>query len=257
LSDSICPAAALETIELGYRFADGAWAFRSVGLALAPGRIAVLAGRNGAGKSLLARNLAGLLEPSEGQVLLGGRTLAALGGQLAAKIGYLSQDARLQVIGDTVLDDVLFGPRNLGLPEREALERARSSLEACGLSGKESSYTYSLSGGELRRLAIAGLLALGPSVAVLDEPFANLDPEGVRSVLHIIRDAAASGMALLVVTHELEKILGLASSFFVMSGGGIALEGSPAEVLAAGIEAYGLRDPLRPTRSLAELQWLE
>jgi energy-coupling factor transporter ATP-binding protein EcfA2 len=241
---------------LGHRFPDGAWAFRSVELTLRAGEIAVLAGRNGAGKTFLAKHLAGLLLPTEGSVFLSGRSLASIKGSLAAFVGYVFQDARLQTVGDTVLDDALFGPTNLGLPRAEARERALSAIASCGLEDKEACFVHDLSGGELRRLAIAGVLAMRPQAIILDEPFANLDPEGIKSVLDLTRGMAEKGIAVLVVTHEIEKVLGLAKAFSIMDQGRIVLSGSPSEVLAAGIESHGLRDPFRPQCELKDLAWL-
>jgi energy-coupling factor transporter ATP-binding protein EcfA2 len=244
----------LRASRLGHRFADGSWAFRGIDLDLYSGRITVLAGRNGAGKTLLAKHLAGLLAPQEGGVYIEGLDLAAIRGSLAARVGYVFQDARLQTVGETVLDDVLFGPRCLGFPD--ARERAESAIRACGLGDKADFFVHKLSGGELRRLAIAGVLAMRPQAIILDEPFANLDPDGIKAVLAVVRDMSGRGMAVLIVTHEIEKVLGLASSFAIMDKGGIALAGSPAEVLAAGIESYGLRDPFRPNETIEDLSWL-
>ena len=245
---------ALRASGLGRRFDDGAWAFRGIDLELFPGRIAVLAGRNGAGKTLLAKHLAGLLSPSEGSIHIEGENILAIKGSPASRVGYVFQDARLQTVGETALDDVLFGPRNLGFSD--ARERAEEALKACGLEDKALAFVHRLSGGESRRLAIAGVLAMRPRTVILDEPFVNLDPEGISGLLALIRGMAAGGIAVLVVTHEIEKILGLAADFMVMDKGRIALSGTPAEVLAAGIESYGLRDPFKPARGLSELSWL-
>jgi biotin transport system ATP-binding protein len=239
---------------LGYRFPDGVWAFREIDFSLFPGRICVLAGRNGAGKTLLAKHLAGLLSPTEGSVTVGASEIASIKGSLAAHVGYVFQDARLQTVGETVLDDVLFGPTNLRF--RDAAERAEAAISACGLTNKADSFVHTLSGGEIRRLAIAGVLAMLPKAIILDEPFVNLDPDGIRGVLELVRDIAAMGMAVLVVTHEIEKVLGLADSFSIMDNGRIALSGAPAEVLSAGIESFGLRDPFSPNRALKDLAWL-
>jgi len=246
----------LSALGLGCRLSDGSWAFRDVDLELRAGQLRLLAGRNGAGKTLLARHLAGLLGPTEGRVLFEGVELPKLGGSLASRIGYVFQDARLQTVGETVLDDALFGPTCLRTPPSEAAARASEALLACGLAGKEERFVHELSGGELRRLGIAGALATGPKVLILDEPFANLDPDGVRDTLGILKDLRDSGMALLVITHEIEKVLGLASEFFVMDQGKIVLSGSPEDVLRRGIEGYGLRDPFRPRTSVKDLSWL-
>ena len=254
MPDFRIPEPTLRAVGLGHRFADGFWAFRAIDLDLFPGRVTVLAGRNGAGKTLLAKHLAGLLAPTEGSVHLGKLDMASIKGNLASRVGYVFQDARLQTVGETVRDDVIFGPTNLGFID--ARERTEAALRACGLSEKAEFFVHKLSGGELRRLAIAGVLAIRPQTIILDEPFVNLDPDGIRNVLELTRDIAAAGMAVLVVTHEIEKVLGLAESFAIMDNGRIALSGAPADVLAAGIESYGLRDPFRPNAELQDLTWL-
>ena len=250
------PRVILEAQGLGQRFGEGAWIFRSIDLKLRGGEITVLAGRNGVGKTILAKQLAGLLSPSEGCVLVGGKQLTSISGSVASYVGYVFQDARLQSVGDRVFDDVLFGPTCIGFPRDEALRRAKLAIEACGLDEKADSFVHDLSGGELRRLAIAGVFAMSPKALILDEPFANLDPAGVRDVLKLARDLAEGGIALLVISHEIEKVLGLATSFVVMDAGRIVLSGDPASVLREGIEAYGLRDPFKPRTGISDLSWL-
>ncbi len=248
---------AVEASELGYRFPDGVWAFRDIDFSLPAGEIALLAGRNGAGKTILAKHLAGLLSATEGKVLVSGIDIRAIDGSIAEHVGYVFQDARLQAVGETVYEDALFGPTNLGLDFSEARSRAEGALASCGLSGKKDSFVHTLSGGEMRRLAIAGVLAMSPHAVILDEPFVNLDVEGVSSVLKIVRDMATSGIAVLIVTHEIEKALGLARSFSIMDCGKIAVKGEPSSIIAAGVERYGLRDPFRASTRIEELQWLD
>ena len=243
--------------ELGHRFADGAWAFRRVEFSVAGSEIIVLAGRNGAGKTILAKCLSGLLDSTEGAVLYEGKGLASYKESPASRVGYVFQDSRLQAVGDTVLDDASFGPANLGMEPGEARSRAEAAIARCGLGSRSLSFVHTLSGGESRRLAVAGIVAMSPGVVILDEPFANLDRDGVRSVLEIIVELRRGGTAIVVVTHELEKVLGIADRLDIMDDGSIAASGTPAEVLATGIERFGLRDPFRSVRGVGDLQWLE
>jgi biotin transport system ATP-binding protein len=247
----------LEARNLRLSFDGGPLFLKDASLSLEAGELVVLAGKNGSGKSLLCKLLSGLIEPDSGEVLFGGKKLLSYPGSPALRVGYVFEDARLETLGDRVLDDAIFGPANIGLNKKEALAKGREALELVGLAGKEDSYVYSLSGGEMRRLALAGILALGPAVLILDEPFANLDLPGVRSVLRLIVELRSSGKALLVATHELEKILGLADRLLVMDDGELVLAGSPEAILAQGVDAYGLRDPLRSPSSVRELSWLD
>jgi biotin transport system ATP-binding protein len=247
----------LEARNLRLSFEGGPPFLKGASLSLDAGELVVLAGKNGSGKSLLCKLLSGLIEPESGEVLFEGRGLLSYPGSPALRVGYVFEDARLETLGDRVLDDAIFGPANVGLRRGEAEGKAREALGLVGLSGKEDAFVSSLSGGEMRRLALAGILALGPAVLILDEPFANLDLPGVRSVLRLIVELKASGKALLVATHELEKILGLADRLLVMDGGELVLEGSPEAILAQGVSAYGLRDPLRAPASVRELSWLD
>lgn len=241
---------------LVHRFADGGLGLSGAELGLDEGDFLVLAGRNGSGKSLLARHLVGLARPSSGLVLCRGRPVAA--DPLAARrtIGYVFQDADAQIVGQTLLEDAAFGPSNLGLPRPEIAARAREALAQVGLSGLETRRPDSLSGGERRRLAIAGVLALRPACVLLDEPFANLDLPAIRSVLAVIVALHAGGRAIVVVTHELEKVLAHATRLAVMEGGRVVYDGRPDGLDRSRYEELGLMDPFRSGAALRELTWL-
>jgi len=230
--------------------------FSGLDFALSEGELLVLAGRNGSGKTLLCRLLSGLLEPQKGQVLFRGEDIRSLSGSPALRTGYVFEDARLETLGETVEEDLRFGPANAGFDAEESGRRARSAALRVGLEGKMRRSVHELSGGELRRLAIADVLCLDPPVLILDEPFANLDLAGVQSVLKVILELKGAGRSLIVATHEIEKILGAADSFAVMDAGRLALRGRPEEVLKKGIEAYGLRDPMRAPSGIGELLWI-
>jgi biotin transport system ATP-binding protein len=242
---------------LCHRFGDGVLGLSDISLSVDEGDFLLVAGRNGSGKSLLVKHFTGLCKPSSGLVCYRGKDIGKDIGRVRCALGMVFQDSDSQVIGQTIDEDVSFGPENLRLPRQEIEKRRDQALGRVSLSGMGQRRPDSLSGGERRRLAIAGTLAMEAECLILDEPFANLDRDGVCSVVRIISDLHRSGIALLVVTHELEKILGLADRLVVMDRGEIVLSGMPAPTLSAGVEAYGLRDPLRHPRSIEDLAWLD
>mgnify|MGYP001386873200 CR=1 FL=1 len=228
-----------------------------IGFRVEGGELVVLAGRNGSGKTVLCRLLAGLLSPTGGEIRYGGIPLESLPGSPARHVGYAFQEARLQAIGERVLDDCMFGPMNVGMGRREAEERAMDALRRCGLEEKRGTFVHALSGGELRRLSIAGILALDPGVVVLDEPFANLDLDGIRATLRVLLALRDGGKGIVVATHEIEKVLAFADRLVILDQGVVREEGLPAEVLGRNLEGYGIRNPLRGGARLAELSWLD
>lgn len=247
----------LEARDLVFGFSPSRPLLGGLTCSFAASELVVLAGRNGAGKTLFAKCLAGIYKPSGGELLFEGRALASLPGSPATRVAYLFQDARLQVLGDSLLEDALFGPLALGLPRAEAEARARAALAELGLGGRESEAPSSLSGGELRRLAIASVLALQPPVLILDEPFANLDWQGVADLLALLQGLRSKDRCLIVLTHELEKVLGLADRLLLLDRGRLVAEGSPRSLVGPGLELHGLRNPLRAPAGVDELHWLE
>lgn len=232
-------------------------ALDGVDLDVYPGECLLIAGSNGSGKTLLTRIMAGLLEPSGGEVYYRGRRLARAIRALRSEAGMVFQDADAQLIGETVLEDAIFGPRNLGFSKAESEVLARRALEAMGLGGKASHSPRRLSGGEKRRLAVAGALAMGCETLILDEPFANLDWPGVTQTLEIIRELKASGKTLIILTHELEKVLAFADRLVILHQGRIRDDGAPHAVLDRLKAEYGVRDPRRVYRTVEDCTWLE
>ncbi len=247
----------LEARELSYSFEGRKPVLSNLSLAFKEAELVVLAGRNGAGKTVLAKCLAGIYLTRKPSVLFRGRDLASLKGSPATKVAYLFQEAHLQVLGDSLLEDALFGPLALGMQRDEAETRARAALESLGLGRRLGESPLGLSGGELRRLAIASVLALDPEVLILDEPFANLDWQGVASLLAVIGELRNRGKTLIVLTHELEKIVGAADRLIVMARGSPVADGKPGDLVGDGLEFHGLRNPLRQVGSVEELQWLD
>jgi biotin transport system ATP-binding protein len=214
----------------------------------------LIAGSNGSGKTLLVRMMTGLIEPSGGTILFQGRPLAE--GEVRNRAGLVFQDADAQIIGETLEEDAAFGPKNLGLSKDEVEQRVRESLAAVGLTEKRGCPARRLSGGEKRRLAVAGVLAMGCETVILDEPFANLDWPGIVQVLQIILDLKRTGKTVIVLTHELEKILALADRLVILDRGVIRDDGRPEEVLNRLKPEYGVRDPRRHYDSARDCTWL-
>jgi biotin transport system ATP-binding protein len=171
-------------------------------------------------------------------------------------VGLVFQDAGAQIIGETVEEDIRFGPENLKLPEGEIRSRLESCLEALELREKRDFPPRRLSGGETRRLAVAGVLAMGCGTIIMDEPFANLDWPGVVQVLTIICGLKAEGKTVIILTHELEKVLAFADRLVILAGGKIRDRGKPEEVLDRLERAWGVRDPRRNYRNAGDCNWL-
>lgn len=239
-----------------HRFPDGGIGLDGVSLIVNEGDFLVLAGRNGSGKSLLARHFVGLAKPSAGRVLCRGNPVMSDPFSARRTIGYVFQESDSQIVGQTLLEDAEFGPANLGLPRNEVEARASESLEQVGLAEFGNRRPDSLSGGERRRLAIAGVLAMRPDCILLDEPFANLDLPAIRGVLEVIVALHAKGRALVVITHELEKVLAHATRLAVMDSGRIVYDGAPDGLARDRYDRLGLRNPFRAGASLEDLTWL-
>ncbi|HCM26033.1 MAG: ABC transporter ATP-binding protein [Treponema sp. GWB1_62_6] len=238
-------------------FPDGTEALAGVDLDIEADECLVIAGSNGSGKTLLMRTLVGLTDSSEGSALFRGVPVAKDPGAVRRAVGLVFQDADAQLVGETVEEDIAFGPRNLRLPQAEITARVAAALEAVGLSDKRKAPPRRLSGGEKRRLAIAGVLAMGCEAIIMDEPFANLDWPGVEQVLRAVSDLRSTGHAVVVLTHELEKILAHADRLAILDRGSIRDCGKPAEVLGRGVAAFGVRDPRQRYDSVEDCTWLE
>ncbi|WP_255947029.1 energy-coupling factor ABC transporter ATP-binding protein [Brucepastera parasyntrophica] len=149
-----------------------------------------------------------------------------------------------------------FGPRNLGVSRKDAAETARQMLERTGLQGKETVPAHSLSGGEKRRLAVAGILAMDAEIIIFDEPYANLDWPGVIQVNRIIKQLHSEGKTILILTHEVEKVLALANRLIILFQGKMVYDGHPEEALrTAALAEWGIRNPLLQYNSLSDLVW--
>ena len=225
----------IETKEVSRSFRqwDGSTftALSDISLRIEDGQLVVLTGENGSGKSLLMKIIAGLEKPTSGRATV------------SEPVALVFQDADAQILADTVIEDVKFSLRNL--KKNETLEKARQSLSEVGLSDKENSPSHLLSGGEKRRLAIASALALDRKTLILDEPYSNLDYPGVRSVNALIEELKGKNFTIVILTHELEKCLGLADRFIALHEGRIVFDGKPEDALKVDLENWGIRNPLK------------
>ncbi|MCX7027365.1 MAG: ABC transporter ATP-binding protein [Spirochaetes bacterium] len=233
----------LKTEALRHIFADGTEGLGGIDLTVGKGDFLLIAGRNGSGKTLLARHLVGLSLPSSGKVLFKGEPLGRDLRALRRSVGYVFQDTDCQILGQTVEEDVAFGPANLGFPPVEIHKRVNEALDEVRLGNAAARRPETLSGGEKRRLAIAGVLAMGSECLILDEPFANLDYESALDLAALCLDLKAGGKTLVVVTHELEKILHLADRLVVLEGGLKIYDGDPQDPDPGFFPAHGLACP--------------
>jgi biotin transport system ATP-binding protein len=231
--------AAVSVRGVGKVFPETGVVLDDVSFAIARGQCAVVAGANGSGKTVLMKIIAGLLPPDRGEVVFAA-------GFSHASVGLVFQDADSQIIGETVAEDIAVGPRNMGLRKAEVEERVGAALAASGLEAKAAVSPRALSGGEKRRLAIAGVLAMRRGIIIFDEPFANLDYPGVVSTLALIAALKRDGNTVVVLTHELEKVLALADLLVALVKGRLAASGPPVEILDALQSRWGIRDPRVP-----------
>jgi biotin transport system ATP-binding protein len=245
----------LETVGLVHTFDDGRRGLDNISLAFFPGSFNVLAGANGSGKTLFLRHLVGLMEPTEGKIYLWGEPASKDWNYTRAQIGFLFQDADAQILEATVLEDVLFGPRHQGLPHETAEKLAREALNLCGLADREQDLTALLSGGEKRRLNLAGVLTLGASILLFDEPFNGLDQPGVEAFLRILLDLNEQGRTIILVTHDLEKCLAHADTLTLWYKGGVLAHGSP-NLVWEEIPHAGVHRPRVGRENWKELTWL-
>jgi energy-coupling factor transport system ATP-binding protein len=224
-------------------------ALDDVSMTIGDGEFWGVIGPTGSGKSTLIQHMNGLIKPTAGQVLVDGEDLTQKGvnlKQLRQKVGLVFQYPEHQLFGESIYEDVAFGPRNMGLSASEVDGRVARAMERVGLSDSfRHRSPFGLSGGQARRVALAGVLAMEPRVLILDEPTAGLDPRGREEILSLVRSFPALGMSVVLVSHSMDDVAELADQVLVMHRGRVYMTGSPRELFArrAELEAIGLGVP--------------
>ena len=224
-------------------------ALDSVSLSIRDGEFIGVIGHTGSGKITLIAHLNALDRPEPGTVFVNGRDLGAKDADLAKvrrTVGLVFQYPEYQLFEETVAKDIAFGPRNLKLPENEVHARVRRAMEMVGLAERYADRSpFDLSGGQKRRAAIAGVLAMEPSILILDEPAAGLDPVGRREMLDLVKRIHEAGTTVVMVSHSMDDVGRLCDRLIVLEHGHVAFTGTPAEVFCHDDElrAIGLDVP--------------
>ena len=225
----------LEVKNIKYSYNKDYQALKGVSLKVEEGEMVALLGKNGAGKSTLFLHLNGIYKPDEGQVFIEGEELKYDKKSLLKfrqKVGIVFQNPDDQIFAPTVEEDVAFGPLNLDLPMEEKKKRVTESLARVGMSGFEKKAPHHLSGGQKKRVAIAGILAMKPKIMVLDEPTAGLDPQGVEDLSKLLKELNEEGITIIISTHEVDLVPNYASRVFVLVDGLLIAEGTPKEIFS-------------------------
>lgn len=236
----------LKNISHIYQEEQGVKALSDVNLLIKEQEFIGLVGHTGSGKSTLVQLLNGLIKPSNGQVVIDGIDITekkeGLKG-IRQKIGLVFQYPEHQLFEETIYNDIAFGPRNLNISEEEVARRVEETLELVGLdySTFRDRSPFNLSGGQQRKVAIAGVLAMKPEVLILDEPTAGLDPRGRNQLMDLLKLLHKNaGMTIILISHRMEEIALLASRIIVMNKGRISMDGTPADIFANVEEIKGL-----------------
>ena len=245
----------IELKNLTHTYSEGsafqATAIRDVNLTIEDGEFIAVVGHTGSGKSTLVQHLNGLLKPTGGQVLIDGEDLNAPGAdrrRIRQKVGLVFQYPEYQLFEETVARDIAFGPKNLGLSAEETDARVRRAMAHVHLDYDKYAELspFELSGGQMRRVAIAGVLAMEPKVLILDEPTAGLDPRGRDRILGMVQELhARGGTTVIMVSHSMDDVARLATRLVVMSRGELVATGTPREIFRQVdmMESIGLGVP--------------
>lgn len=223
----------ISTRALNYNYGDGTRAVVDVDLQVERGEFTAIMGANGSGKTTLLKLLIGLLKPASGSIFLEGRELRSLKDtDIFQRIGMVFQDPNDQIFAATVEDDVAFGVMNLGVSRKETSLVVAGVLDALGISHLKNKAVHALSFGQKRRVALAGVLAMKPSVILLDEPTGGLDPLGVTSIMSLLHKLnREQGISMIMATHDIDLVPLFCDKMVIMHGGRALTQGKPSSVL--------------------------
>lgn len=245
----------IEIRNLHHHYSDGTHALKGINLTIADGEFLLICGPNGSGKTTLIRLICGLLKPTAGSIGLNGLVDPYTSREIRQLVGMVFQDADSQIVGETVREDVAFGPENLRLSPEEITERVDRALSVMGLEKLSEKPCYLLSGGEKRRLSIAGVIAMKPQIILFDEPFAHLDYLGIREVLKHMVQLHRQGHTLVVTTHDVEKVIAHVDRIAIIHDGELKTAGLPEELLTE-LSRFGIRPPCYALLGREKISWL-
>lgn len=223
----------IEAKNIIYEYPDGTKALNKINFTVPEGKIVMFVGPNGAGKSTLFLHFNGILQPTSGSIEVDGAPVSYKKEdliKLRQKVGIVFQNPDDQLFAPTVEEDVGFGPLNIDLPQDEVKERVKEALKRVGMEGFEEKPPHYLSGGEKKRVAIAGILAMRPQIMVLDEPTSGLDPQGAFQIMKLLLKLNREGITIIIATHDVDIVPIYAHEVFVIYGGEILKKGTPQEV---------------------------
>lgn len=225
----------LSTENLSFTYPDGTRALKNINIEIEKGEKVAIIGPNGAGKSTLFSHFNGLTEPTSGCVKIEGKAISFEKDELLKvrqKVGIVFQDPNDQLFAPTVKEDIAFGPMNLGLSYGEVEKRVEDALKMVGMENYEDKTPHHLSGGQQKRIAIAGIIAMKPEIMILDEPTAGLDPDGVEKVLNIMNQLNKEGMTLIISSHDIDMISKYADKIFILYNGEIIESGNKNKIFS-------------------------
>lgn len=225
----------LSTENLSFTYPDGTQALKNINIEIEKGEKVAIIGPNGAGKSTLFSHFNGLTEPTSGCVKIEDKPISFEKDELLKvrqKVGIVFQDPNDQLFAPTVKEDIAFGPMNLGLSYDEVEKRVEDALKMVGMENYEDKTPHHLSGGQQKRIAIAGIIAMKPELMILDEPTAGLDPDGVEKVLNIMNQLNEEGMTLIISSHDIDMISKYADKIFVLYNGEIIESGNKNQIFS-------------------------